>query len=237
MATHRSPNYPQYGLNEAADMVRLVYEKEKRSQSSGEIVAKALGYSSLSGNARAKIGSLKQYGLLEGDERKGMRVTDLAMQMLYPSSGLEHADALKKAAINPPLFRSILEEKSGASDDSIVNYLVSKLDFHPGGAAQAVASYRDAMEVSGLSHFGYNEQKTPELVEAQPMHTETRSASAQLADPQIVAHGKPGNWNWPLSVPRGVNAQLVLTGDFRKADITRLKKQIELLEESFDEEG
>jgi hypothetical protein len=44
------------------------------------------------------------------------------------------------------------------------------------------------------------------------------------------------SWNWPLSVPRGVNAQLMLTGQFTKADIARLKKQIEFLEESFDNE-
>ena len=58
------------------------------------------------------------------------------------------------------------------------------------------------------------------------------SAQSTEALKAIVLH----SWNWPLSVPRGVNAQLMLTGQFTKADIARLKKQIEFLEESFDEE-
>jgi hypothetical protein len=64
--------------------------------------------------------------------------------------------------------------------------------------------------------------------------SDTTAASVQSAEvlKAIVLH----SWNWPLSVPRGVNAQLMLTGQFTKADIVRLKKQIEFLEESFDEE-
>ncbi len=64
---------------------------------------------------------------------------------------------------------------------------------------------------------------------------DTTVASAQAAEAlkAIALH----SWNWPLSVPRGVNAQLMLTGQFTKADIARLKKQIELLEESFDAEA
>lgn len=235
MATHRSPNYPAHGLSETIEMVRRIYEKEKRSQSSGEIVAKALGYSSLSGNARVKIGSLKQYGLLEGDERKGMRVTNLAMQLLYPSSDAERSDALKTAAIRPALFQNIYTEKRGASDESIVNYLVSKLDFSPNGAAQAVESYRDAMSVSGLENFGYNEQETPAITEAQSMQPESKSASIAESAPQIIA-GAPRSWSWPLSVPRAVNAQLMITGQFNKNDLLRLTRQIEFIAESFDEE-
>jgi hypothetical protein len=64
--------------------------------------------------------------------------------------------------------------------------------------------------------------------------SDTTAASAQSTEvlKAITLH----SWNWPLSVPRGVNAQLMLTGQFTKADIARLKKQIEFLEESFDEE-
>ena len=66
------------------------------------------------------------------------------------------------------------------------------------------------------------------------MQTNTAAASAQSAEAlnAMALH----TWNWLLSVPRGVNAQLMLTGQFTKADIVRLKKQIEFLEASFDEE-
>jgi hypothetical protein len=40
-----------------------------------------------------------------------------------------------------------------------------------------------------------------------------------------------------LSVPRGVRAELRITGkDIRRDDLERLKKQIDFLVESFDEE-
>jgi hypothetical protein len=230
MATHRSPNYPAHGLSEAVSMVREIYAKEKRSQSPGEIIAKALGYSSLSGNARVKIASLKKYGLLDGDERQGMRVSDLAMQLLYPSNSLEQHDAMKTAALNPTLFRTLSEEKMGASDEAMTNYLVSKLDFSPSGAKQAVEAFRDTMKVSGLETFGYNESEMTGRVEAQLVQTESTAA---LASPSSEVN----TWTWTLSMPRAVKADLRIVGTVTKADILRLKKQIEGLEEAFDEEA
>jgi hypothetical protein len=237
MTKHRSPNYPAHGLREAVEMVRQVYAKEKRSASPGEIVVKALGYSSLSGNARVKIASLKQYGLLEGQERKGMRVSDLAMQILYPENSLQESDALKTAALTPPLFKSLLNEKGGASDEAIVNYLVSRMSFSDIGAKQAVEAYRDTMQVSGLDTFGYNEGDTPDRAEAQSMQTEARSTSQMPQTAVPTTNGAVNAWTWTLSMPRSVKAELRIVGQPTKADVGRLKKQIEALEESFDEES
>lgn len=39
--------------------------------------------------------------------------------------------------------------------------------------------------------------------------------------------------NWVLSVPRGVRAQLIITGDVKPDDLKRLKAQIDFLAESF----
>ena len=57
----RSPNYPAHGLKESIGFVKLLYDREKRTVISGEDVAKALGYSGLSGNARSKMASLKKF--------------------------------------------------------------------------------------------------------------------------------------------------------------------------------
>ena len=232
MAKQRSPNYPALGLSEAVTLIRQVYDKEKRSQSASEIVAKALGYSGLSGNVRVKIATLKKYGLLDGDEKKGLRVSDLAMQILYPENGLSHSDGLKKAALSPALFQMIYTEKKEASDGALVNHLVSKLDFSATGATQAIASYRDAIKTSGLDVFGYNEDETPSQAEAPIMQSESQSASA--ASPQAATTGLI-TWTWPLSIPRNVKAELRITGALQKGDIARLKKQVESLEEAFED--
>jgi hypothetical protein len=239
MTKHRSPNYPAHGLSDAVEMARQIYAKEKRSQSPGEIIAKALGYSSLSGNARVKIASLKKYGLLEGDEKRGMRLSDLAMLLLYPSSPMEESDAIKTAALTPSLFKMLFDEKRGASDEAIVNFLVSKMDFSPGGAKQAVDAFRDTMSASGLTNFGYNTPETSDWTEAQSMQTDTRSASSTEAFAQPAAAPRSdvvNTWTWTLSMPRAVKADLRIIGQVTKADVSRLKKQIEALEEAFEEE-
>jgi len=48
----------------------------------------------------------------------------------------------------------------------------------------------------------------------------------------------PANaWTWTLSIPRNVRAELKIAGDVTRDDVRRLKKQIEFLEESFEEES
>lgn len=238
MARHRSPNYPAHGLSEAVEFARQIYAKEKRTLAPGEIVAKALGYSSLSGNARVKIATLKKYGLLEGDESKGLRISDLAMLLLYPDSSLQEADARKTAALTPALFKTLFEEKAEASDDAIANFLISRMDFSPIGARQALEAFRDTMTFAGLSGSTYSAFRGQDVSEAPNIQSEVKSAPTSLSSfPDVHAVIAPHSWTWPLSVPRGVNAQLTLTGEFTKADIVRLKKQIEFLEESFDDES
>jgi hypothetical protein len=236
MATHRSPNYPAHGLREAIEMVRQVYAKEKRSPSPPEIVAKALGYSSLSGVARVKIASLKQYGLLEGHEQKGLRVSDTAMRLLYPENSLQESDALKTAALSPSLFNTLLKEKGDASDEAMINFLVSRLSFTEGGAKQAIAAFRDTMKVSGLDTFGYNEGDTPSQPEAQNMQTETRTTSAMPQSTVSSTSGEVNAWTWTLSMPRSVRAALNITGPVEKRDIARLIKQLNALKDAFDDD-
>lgn len=231
----RSPNYPAHGLRDAVSFVQQVYEKEKRTQVAGHDVAGAMGYSGLSGNARSKIASMKKFDLLDGDESKGMRVSELAVHILYPANESDALEAKRKAALSPALFKQLYEEKREGSDESIKNYLVSRLDFTPSGAAQAVAAFRDTLSFAELNGTTYNASSTPDETEAKPMQLESRSALAQQALEAQVAKA-PHAWYWTLSVPRGVNAQLTVSGPFNKADFARLKKQIAFLEESFDEE-
>jgi hypothetical protein len=230
----RSPNYPAHGLREAIELIKQVYDKEKRTVLSGHDIAGALGYSGLSGNARSKIASIKKFDLLDGDETKGMRVSELAVQLLYPASDAEASEAKRKAALAPDLFKHLYEEKRDGSDESIKNYLVSRMEFTPSGAMQAVESFRETLEFAGLSGTDYNASSTPDKTEAKTMQTESVSASARLAEAVKCA---PHAWYWTLSVPRSVNATLTVTGPFTKADFARLKTCIEFLEGSFDDEA
>src|ERR1035438_2566614 len=239
----RSPNYPAHGLREAIELIRQVYDKEKRTVLSGHDIAGALGYSGLSGNARSKIASLKKFDLLDGDETKGMRVSELAVHFLYPASEVEALEAKRKAALAPDLFKHLYEEKRDGSDESIKNYLVSRMDFTPSGAAQAIESFKETLEFAGLNGIGYNAFNTPDGVEAHPLQTDATSAS-NISNPALdalfkdfAAKPNPAShevnaWTWTLSMPRSVKADLRIVGKVTKADVVRLKKQIEALEEA-----
>jgi hypothetical protein len=238
MAKHRSPNYPAIGLRDAVEAVRAIYDKEKKTNVSGDVIAGNLGYSSLSGNARTKISALKKFGLLEGDERKGMRVSDLATRILFPSGAKDQIASLQEAALTPELFKMLYSEFRDGSDEAIRHHLINRLDFAPQGANHLIAAFRDTYAYAGLNLKEYNNSEMSDKSEAQPMNEQSQTSSASET-PELVQRivGPPHSWRWPLSVPRKVDAQLVLTGDFRKTDITRLMKQLELLSESFDDEA
>jgi hypothetical protein len=56
------------------------------------------------------------------------------------------------------------------------------------------------------------------------------------AAPQTQLVGSQSNaWAWTLSVPRNVRVELRIAGNVTLEDIKRLKKQIEFLEESFED--
>ena len=248
MSKHRSPNYPAIGLRDAVEAARIIYDKEKRTQVSGDVIAGSLGYSSLSGPARTKISALKKYALLEGDERKGMRLTDLAVRILYPNGPKDEIASLQEAALNPELFQLLYNDFRDGSDGAILSHLINKMDFAPHGAKQLIASFRDTYAYAGLNQKEYNNSETSDKEEAQTMQTHSSSASPvdtfvqsdafkNFSSQGASAPASQNAWTWTLSMPRSVRAELHIVGTPTKADIGRLKKQIDALEESFDEEA
>lgn len=244
MAKQRSPNYPAISLRDAVEAVRSIHDKEKKTVVSGEVIAKSLGYISLSGNARTKIAALKKYGLLDGDERKGMRVSDLAVRILYPNGATDQMASLREAALRPELFKALYQDFRDGSDAAILHHLINRLDFSPAGAKQVVAAFRDTYSFAGLNMKEYSNTEASDKREAEIVQTEQRAAST-AGNPaagdvmQAVLDGRSlvNVWTWTLSIPRNIKAELKLQGDVTKADLERLKKQIEFLEESFDEES
>lgn len=229
---HRSPNCPQITFQEAAEKGRRVYTKERQHPAARKVIAEDLGYSSLNGRSLTLIGALRQYGILEGSGDT-TRVSDDAVAYFVRDDGPEKNEAMKRMIYKPSLFEELKNQFGDAlpSEGNLKHILVTK-GFSEDSAADVIRVYRANLElVSGIV-AGYTEPEE----EQQTMSTVPVSIpNSTSVSPQRVAAGN-GAWNWPLSVPRGVNAQLVLTGQFTKADIARLKKQIEFLEESFDEQ-
>ena len=241
MGSQRSPNYPAIGLSDAVEALRTIHEKEKRTAVPAVVIAKALGYSSLSGIVRVKIAALKKYGLLEGDDKSGLRVSELGLHILFPADEESEDRARAEAAMKPELFKELFASFKDGSDEAIRSYLIAKSGFAPAGAKQVIAAFRDTLTFAGLKESSYNASNMSDKTQANKSSGTTGAASSGFAGfsfpaPQASSAVTANAWTWTLSIPRNVKAELRIAGDVTKADIARLKTQIEFLEESFDEE-
>jgi hypothetical protein len=228
MAKERSPNYPAVGLSAAVEATKTLYDKEKRTAVPGVIAAKALGYKSLSGPARVKISSLKKYGLLAGDERSGLRVSDLALRILFPADHDDEDTARRQAALGVELFKTLHENFSEASDDAIYSYLITRLKFGTVGAKQVLAAFRDTMEYAQL-----RQSDVPlSVLKANAEIEEDKSPPARkelVLDFDPFAKRPPVKvFTCPLS--KGVTAEVKFTGgELQTAHFDTLVKYLELI--------
>src|SRR5437660_996173 len=115
----RSPNYPQIGVAEAIDLARKFFAAEGRTAVDQETAAKAMGYTTMSGASRTKVGALKQYNLLQG-RGDTISITALGLRIIHPDDGADYASAVREAAGSPDVFASLLETHAEASENAIV---------------------------------------------------------------------------------------------------------------------
>jgi hypothetical protein len=219
----RSPNFPSITLTDAIKLAQALWAKEKRTAVTPEVAVTAWDYKGLSGPARSTLGALRQYGLLEGDS-EGVRLSDLAMEILHqPVGSDERARAVRTAALNPRLFRDLLETHVEASDDALRAHLLTRLSFSDEGARRFVRAFRDVVALANLGGSGYG---------AGGMTTQGEATTGPTKDAGTVggqAYGKPKvtMFSWPLA--KGLTAEVRFVGDdVRPAHIELLSKYLEL---------
>lgn len=147
---HRSPNYPSMGLKEALDKARLIYNAEKRTLGSVEVLQADMGYTVGTGPAGRAVSALKQYGLL--DEKDGQyRISDSAFALLELSHGSdEYRSALKEAALKPAMFSELLTKYAGniPSDTNLRDFLLKVKKFNPVSVGDFIRIFRETVELA-----------------------------------------------------------------------------------------
>jgi len=232
----RSPNYPLVSLGEALGKLKVIYDHEKRSKAPFTVILKHLGYGEQRGGVGGRtLSTLIQYGLL--DQNRGeCWISDLGYTLLhFPESSSEMEAALKEAAQNPTLFRELLATyKDGLpSDDTMRSYLI-KRGFNPAKTEGFIRVFRDTVGLAKATPGVYDVPETEE----QQMPTLESPAGSSSSQGQPGRTTIPGThvFTWTLSIPRNVRAELRLSGNELKIeDVRRLKKQIESLEEAFQD--
>ncbi|HEV2162451.1 MAG TPA: hypothetical protein VGR52_09505 [Stellaceae bacterium] len=163
MARIRSPNYPAISLPEAISRVKAIHAAEQHLAAPKEVIAKHLGYNGLNGASIKMISAISKYGLLEEIESGKMKVSPLAMTVLYPAKPEEKVAAIQEAAFKPTLFTEIANEwpQGKPSDENLRAWLMRR-NFATDAVDRVIQSYRETTDLVAQESGHY----TP-LIESQ----------------------------------------------------------------------
>jgi hypothetical protein len=151
----RSPAYPAISLEKAIQRVRQLYIRDKQYAIPVSSLPDIWGYNSLNGPASLTISALKKFGLVndEGakDERR-IKVTDSAVHILNHPSSDARAEAIRNAALLPPIHRELWEAYGASlpSDANLEWRLTRERGFTETGAKEFIREWRETMEFAGI---------------------------------------------------------------------------------------
>ena len=149
----RSCGYPLLALPRAIEAAKMMHDGFGEGPHSRENAARGLGYSSFSGAASSKIGSLVHFGLLA--RTAGMySVTALAREVfLYPNEA--SGEAIAKAAAKPVLYGKLLARfLDKPLPEKLEAILATDYGVTAKAAPIAAQNFIETMEFAGLVREG-----------------------------------------------------------------------------------
>jgi len=106
----RSTAYPAIDLSTAVDLIKTLTKNAGFMGSfDRELIAKAMGYSGITGTSASRLAALAHYGLISRDGAN-YSISNLAKTILRPVSDRDQVNAVEQALRNPKLFESLLQE-------------------------------------------------------------------------------------------------------------------------------
>lgn len=237
MVIKRSPRYPRVSLSKAVGLVSRLYDGAHQAKVDAETAAQVMGYTtSSSGAAAGALGSLRQYGLVDG-LRGDLCVSDLAMRILQPMRDEERLEALYEAAKRPEVFAQVLRQFDGElpkSDAPILAFLVRGLGFSQSGGSELISVLRETFsELPAISYPSISDQPAQESIPA--LEVEPRATPDMLPIVQQQNQTAQGDF---ISLPLGprCKAELRFFGEVSAVSYERLVRHLELLRETLDAE-
>lgn len=238
---HRSPSYPVFGLKEAIEKTKLIYDAEKRSATTPEVIASHLGYSQANGPGGRAVSALRQFGLIEESNGK-YRVSDWGYTLVhYDRESAEWKAAVTKAVKQPTLFKEVTEQYPDGlpSDGTLKNELLKK-EFNPSVISDVIAVLRGSLSLAEGVDVAYNEAMEQEQVPDSHSYVQSKAA---VLNPSAGTARKPSQLATQvlaISIPRNLSVDIAVKGDeLKREDLAKIKSQfnrwIEGLEEAFEE--
>lgn len=165
----RSPNYPHVSLKDAIEMAGKIHSVDRTYTIEREVAAQHLGYTGITGPAGKMLASLLHYGLLEKVAKNQVRVSDTAVEVMYPDDQKQWEEALRRAAFSPKLFSNLRERFPGdaPSEASLRSYLV-KQGFSDRAIKPAISAYLRTFEfVQQNGAYESYDSDVPDDIESQ----------------------------------------------------------------------
>ena len=149
----RSPNYPRLSLEAAIRALKELYQGIRTGEFNQADAAKSWGHSSSTGATIARLSSLRQYGLIDGKRGSNPKISRTGhILVVSAQTSNDYEEAVRQAALTPPLFRELHESKPEAADEALRAYLLLEKQFTETGAARVISVYRDTLELAQVDH-------------------------------------------------------------------------------------
>lgn len=150
----RSSGYPGFALDECVEGVQKVKQELGNGSSSRDLIAKAMGYSGLTGASGTKISACVHFGLLD---RTGnaYALSELSRRVLTPLSDDERREAVVEAMRAPVLYNKLIEAYAGrALPGMLENILVRDYKIIDNSAKRAAEIFKKSLEYAGMLRNG-----------------------------------------------------------------------------------
>jgi hypothetical protein len=163
----RSPGYPGISLPIAIQRAQTLYERERRNAAPVATVVRHWGFKNpTNGGATVALAALEKFGLLEASGTgvaRRVKLTELAFTILQHPSESAKTDAIRKAALNPPIYRLLWDEYQGVfpSDETLRYELRVGKRFSDRGATHFIPAFRATIAFAGLEEGAPTEENHP----------------------------------------------------------------------------
>lgn len=197
MAVTRSPAYPGVPISNAIEMVAKIYAENRTNPVDREAAARDMGFAGMTGSSSKALADLAHYGLVEKAGKGAIRVSQRAVDILYPESSVGRAAAFNAAAFSPALFGELRAQFPDGipSENNLRSYLM-RMGFATSAIPYVLSSYREtcrivqeasATESHGPTHVAGSESAPPIEPKADTMAESTTLERPAILEPPVAA--------------------------------------------------
>ena len=239
----KSALYPAVTIDDCIDFIKVV-DSFKSKTVAYKVVAEHFGLSSVTTKSfTQKIGSSKQYGLINTNSST-IQLTDLAKNILYPTSN-DMAGIKKECFSLPPLYVSLIQEYDGKAipDEMLLaNILMTKYSISKVAKENAARVFIKNAENLGYIKAGIfslenADSYESELVEQADGLVEEQGADVSVNNDEIMcSNDYKNNSDDPSDyiiqkypVESGKIAQIIIPIDSTKDDLLMIRDMLDVV--------